>query len=311
MSRLADPALLADWRSSGLYAALRKVGLPAWFVVIDLLWIAKLDVLAIDARHYQRAANAWLAGGNPFEVMEGTTPYLSGPHTLIFYAPTSLVPLPFATAVWMGIGVLAAVFMIRRLHLPLWWLLFPPLAHSLWNGNPQSLALALLVVGGALPSALAVAIKLYTGLVLVFRPKHAIVAGLLLLVALPFVPWQQYLEQSAAATEAIGTSWNGSAWRFPLLVPPTLLGLWILRRRGGEWFAVSAVFPLTQFYYVAMCLPALVGRTVLAALLAIPVPLMTPLIVIGLATREVYGERLVARFPSLASVWASPSRPGS
>ena len=44
------------------------------------------------------------------------------------------------------------------------------------------------------------------------------------------------------------------AWRIPLLIPPTLLALWILRRRGAEWFAVPAVFPATQFYYVAMAL---------------------------------------------------------
>jgi hypothetical protein len=82
------------------------------------------------------------------------------------------------------------------------------------------------------------------------------------------------------------TAWNGSAWRFPLLVPPTLLALWILRRRGAEWYAVPAVFPATQFYYVAMALPALVGRPVIAALLALPAVLMTPLVVIGLAAYQ-------------------------
>ena len=46
-------------------------------------------MLAIDARHYQRATNAWLAGGDPCAVTEGTTPYVAGPHTLLFYAPTS------------------------------------------------------------------------------------------------------------------------------------------------------------------------------------------------------------------------------
>ena len=35
-----------------LRAAFAWIGLPAWFVVIDLLLIAKPDVLGIDARHY-------------------------------------------------------------------------------------------------------------------------------------------------------------------------------------------------------------------------------------------------------------------
>ena len=82
------------------------------------------------------------------------------------------------------------------------------------------------------------------------------------------------------------TAWNGSAWRFPILVIPTLVALWILRRRGAEWYAVPAVFPATQFYYVAMAMPALVGRPVVAALLALPAVLMAPLVVIGLAVAE-------------------------
>ncbi len=266
-----------------LRLALERVGLLAWFVAIDLLWITKPDVLAIDARHYQRAASAWLAGGNPFAVLEGTTPYLSGPHTLLFYVPTSLLPLPVAIALWMALGLSASMWLVRRLERPIWWVLFPPLAHAIWNGNPQTIALALLVLGGPLAAAVAVGLKLYTGLVLAVRPREAVVAGLALLATLPLVPWPLYLEQGAAAAEHLTTAWNGSAWRFPLLIPPTLLGLWVLRRQGAEWFAVGALWPATQFYYVAMALPAIVKRPVLAAALALPVPLMTPIVVITLA----------------------------
>ena len=97
-----------------LRLALEQIGLPAWFIAIDLLWIAKLDVLAIDARHYQRATNAWLAGGDPFAVTEGTTPYVSGPHTLLFYAPTSILPVTVSTWVWMALGVAASIWLSRR-----------------------------------------------------------------------------------------------------------------------------------------------------------------------------------------------------
>ena len=274
-----------------LRLALEKIGLPTWFIVIDLLWIAKPEVLGIDARHYQRASTAWLAGGNPFAVLEGTTPYLSGPHTLLFYAPTSLVPLPVAIVFWMAVGLAASVWLVRRLGLPLWWVLFPPLAHSIWNGNPQTIALALLVLGGPLAAAGAVGFKLYTGLVLAVRPREAIAAGLLLALTLPFVPWQLYLEQGTAAAQHLVTAWNGSAWRLPLLVPPTLVGLWVLRRKGAEWFAVGALWPATQFYYVAMALPALVKRPIAAAALALPVPLMTPIVVIALAVVELRERR--------------------
>ena len=274
-----------------LRVALERIGLPAWFVMIDLLWIAKLDVLAIDARHYQRATNAWLAGGDPFAVAEGATPFVSGPHTLLFYVPTSILPVPVATWIWMGLGLAASVWMIRRLELPIWWVLFPPLAHATWNGNPQTIALALLVFGGPAAAAVAVGLKLYTGLALTFRWRDALLAGAFLLVTLPFVPWQLYLEHSGTVAEHVATSWNGSAWRFPVLIPFAVLAIWILRREGGAWHAVGALWPGTQFYYNSMALPAIAHRKVVTALLAIPVPLMAPLVVIALAAKHVVDAR--------------------
>ena len=271
--------------------AFERVGLPAWFVVIDLLWIAKPDALAIDARHYQRAASVWLAGGNPWSVTESGVPYAAGPHTLLFYAPTSVLPLAVSVTIWMLIGIAASVWLVRRLRLPLSYLLFPPLAHAMWNGNPQNLALALLVAGGPIAAALAVGLKLYAGLPLIGRWRDLIVAAVVLVVTLPFLPWQLYLEQGLGVGSHLASAWNGSAWRVPLLIPPTLLALWILRRRGAEWFLVPAVFPATQFYYVAMALPALVGRPLIAAALALPMILMTPLVVIVFAAWTVYEGR--------------------
>jgi hypothetical protein len=271
--------------------AFERVGLPAWFVVIDLLWIAKPDALAIDARHYQRAASVWLAGGNPWSVTESGVPYAAGPHTLLFYAPTSALPLAVSVTIWMLIGIAASVWLVRRLQLPWWYLLFPPLAHAMWNGNPQNLALALLVAGGPIAATLAVGLKLYAGLPLLGRWRDLIVAAVVVVVTLPFLPWQLYLEQGLGVGSHLASAWNGSAWRVPLLIPPTLLALWILRRRGAEWFLVPAVFPATQFYYVAMALPALVGRPLIAAALALPMILMTPLVVIAFAAWTVYEGR--------------------
>ena len=266
--------------------AFARIGLPAWFVMIDLLWIAKPDVLGIDARHYQRAASAWLAGGDPWAVTEGGVPFAAGPHTLLFYAPTSLVPLPVSVALWMLLGVVAAVWMIRCLDIQIWWIAFPPLAHALWNGNPQSIVLALLVAGGVVASIAAVGLKLYAAVPLIFRPRQLLFVVIVLAITLPLLPWQLYLADGVGVTSHLGTAWNGSAWRLPLLIPPTLLGLWILRDRGAEWFVVPAVWPATQFYYVSMALPAVVGEPLAAAALALPVPLMTPILVMVLAVRE-------------------------
>jgi hypothetical protein len=266
-----------------LGAALLKVGLPAWFVVIDLLWIAKPEVLGIDARHYQRAAAAWLEGGNPWAVSEAGIPFAAGPHTLLFYAPTTLLPLAVSTWVWVAAGVVASIWLVRRLELPYWWLLFPPLVHAMWNGNPQTIALALLVAGGPVAASLAVLIKLYAAVPLIGRWRDVVVAGVVLAVALLVLPWQLYLDQGLGVGSHLQTAWNGSAWRFPVLVPVVALALWILRRDGAAWWAVPALFPATQFYYVAMALPAIRRRPLVAAALALPAVLMAPLVVIALA----------------------------
>jgi hypothetical protein len=301
-------------RTAGLEAAFAKIGLPAWFVVIDLLWVAKPDVFGIDARHYQRAASEWLSGGDPWSVTEaGGIPYAAGPHTLLFYAPTSLVPLEVSIALWMAVGAVASVWLVRRLGLPLWWLLFPPLTHAIWNGNPQTVMLALLILGTGLAGGIAAALKLYALVPLAFHPRRLLIAALVLVITLPLVPWQLYVDQGFGVGSHLATAWNGSAWRLPILLPPTILALWILRNRGGEWYAVPAVFPATQFYYVSMALPAVVGKPLLAALLALPVPLMTPLVVIGLAAGPELARRVAQRRSrtALASPGSRPPEPSS
>jgi hypothetical protein len=270
-------------RLAGLRAALDRIGLPAWFVAVDLLWVAKPEVLGIDARHYQRAADAWLAGGNPWAVTEAGINYAAGPHTLLLYAPTSVLPLWVSTWLWMAVGIAAAAWLVRRLGLPWWWFLFPPLMQATWNGNPQNIALALLVVGGPVAASLAVLIKLYAGIPLVGRWRDLLVAVIVLAVTLLLLPWQLYLDQGLGVGQHLQTAWNGSAWRAPVLIPVVAIALWILRRDGGPWFAMPALWPATQFYYVAMALPAIRQRRLVAAALALPMVLMTPLVVLALA----------------------------
>lgn len=279
-------------RLQGFWLAIQRIGLPAWFIAIDLLWLAKPDVLGIDARHYQRAATAWLAGGNPWQVVEGGGGfYAGGPHTLLFYAPTSLLLLDVAVWLWMAAGLVAAVWLVRHFELPFWWLLFPPLFHAAWNGNPQTIALALLVLGTTWAAVIAVGLKLYTALTLVFKPRSIVVVGVVLGLSLLVLPWRQWVDSGFGVSEHLGTAWDGSAWRFPVLVLPTLLALWILRRDGAEWLAVPAVLPGTQFYYVGMAMPVAVNRPLLAALFAVPAPLLVPIVTMAWAFLKVWRER--------------------
>jgi hypothetical protein len=286
-------------RTAGLEAAFRRIGLPVWFVVVDLIWVAQPAAFGVDARHYQRAANVWLSGGNPWTVTEFGFPYAAGPHTLALYVPTSLLPLPVSIAIWMGIGLAASIWLVRRLNIPLWWVLFPPLAHAIWNGNPQTIVLALLILGTAIAGTLAAIMKLYALLPLAFHPRRLLLAVVVLAVTAVLLPWQLYLDEGLGIGTHVATAWNGSAWRVPILVPVALLALWILRRDGGEWFSVPAVMPATQFYYVSMVLPVVASRPLLAAIFATPAPLLAPLVVIALAAEKVWRDRVGARDGSL------------
>lgn len=208
---------MSTGRFEGLRLALARIGLPAWFVVIDLLWIVKPITFAIDARHYQRAASAWLGGGDPWAVYEQGVQFAAGPHTLLFYAPTAVLDLTLATGAWMLLGLGAAAWIVRRLGLPIWWIAFPPLFHAIWNGNPQTVMVALLILGTPVASGLAAGLKLYALVQLLFRPRHLLVAGAALAVTALVVPWQLYLSSGGGAAEHLSGAWNGSAWRFPIL----------------------------------------------------------------------------------------------
>jgi hypothetical protein len=232
-----------DARLSSLRLAFARIGLPAWFVVIDLLWIVRPITFAIDARHYQRAASVWLAGGDPWSVYESNIGYASGPHTLLLYAPTSLLPLVISVAIWMLIGTGVAFWILRRLGLPVWWFAFPPLFHAVWNGNPQTLMLALLLLATPLAAAAASAVKLYALVPLLFRPRHLVVACLFLAVTLLILPWRLYLDAGGGVSGHLADAWNGSAWRLPFLVVPTAIALWVLRRDGADWWSIPAIWP--------------------------------------------------------------------
>jgi hypothetical protein len=274
----------------GLRRAATNVGLPAWFIAIDILWLANPVVLGIDARHYQIATSLWLAGGDPWK-SEGGYGFAAGPHTLLMYTPTSVLPLELSVAFWTLLGLAASIWLVRRMEVSMWWLLFPPLVHSIWNANPQTIALALLVLGGSSAAVIAVFFKLYAAVPLIAKPRTLVIVVIALVVTLPILPWQLYVEDGFGVSTHLANAWNGSAWRIPILIPPTLVALWILRRQGAEWLAVPAVWPATQFYYVAMAFPVAVRKPVVAAALALPLPLMTPVVVMLMAARHLWSRR--------------------
>ena len=268
-----------------LSRAAERIGLPAWFVALDLLmptWTGA--TVGVDSRIYQAATITWLAGGDPWKVEQLGVPYAAAPWNLLTYVPTSLLPLDVSVALWMLLGLLAAVAVLRRLGLPLWWLAFPPLVQALWNGNDQPIVLAGLLIGGGWGVTVATAMKLYAIVpaVLGYRWREVALCASVLLVAAVALPWGSYLSHDAAVSDIATHAWNGSATAFAPLIPFTVAALLVLRNEGWEWFAIPAVWPGTQPYYSIFAIPALTNRW-MAAAFALPVPLVPPLAVVGYA----------------------------
>jgi hypothetical protein len=287
---------------SGLRAALRRIGLLSWFLAIDLLFqFLDSHLLLTDSRLYQQATNVWLAGGDPWALNVDGIYYAAAPWSLLTYLPTAWLPLEVASWSWALLGLGAAVWTLRRLDLPLWWLAFPPLAEAIWNGNAQPVVLAALLIRPLWGVTLAAVLKLYGMVPALFarRWREVAIAAAVLGVTLPFLPWGMWIDHRLGFDAATNLTWNGSAWRFPPLVPIAAVALLVLRHRGGEWLSIPALWPGTQFFYHVFAMPTLRDKPWLAALLALPMPLLAPCAVIAYAV-------LAKRTPTGSAAGADP-----
>ena len=62
--------------------------------------------------------------------------------------PFALIPEGIGLAIFLGASIAVVALALRRLGLPLWWLLFPPMMEGIAAANPQILILGLLLVVG-------------------------------------------------------------------------------------------------------------------------------------------------------------------
>jgi hypothetical protein len=245
------------------------------------------ETIGIDGRLYYRAAQTWLSGGDPWTAYTQTNTWPPGPQlvtffftgpppTVLAFAPFTVFPEALFVPAWLGLTVAAAVYTLRRLSLPIWWLLFPPLAAGIVVGNPQVVCLALLLSGSNVLRALAVPMKAYAVFPLFGEGRWRalailVIAGGISLVA--FWPlWSQYVTDYRAIQDwLVGATHGGfSATRDPRLFAITaaaIVALAVIDRRAAGWLAVPAIWPAAQFYYATFALPVI--TPVFAAILAV------------------------------------------
>jgi hypothetical protein len=272
--------------------------LPVWFGIISVMRLQSLTSggAGFDAQLYLKATRAWLAGADPWVFIDQQR-FAAPPPTLIPLAPIAILPEQVGIAVMIALAVAGAVATVRLLHLPWWWLLFPPFIDAAWNGNPQNLLVPLILIGAG---PLAAFLKIYAivPIALTLRWRALLVTAALLLVTAPVLPWASYINQFGALSAALNEQSDGglSATAIPWLIPIAVIALVFAGRERAAWLAVPALWPTTQWYYSTLAVPAVAVTSLAAGILAIPIPGAAVLaaVVVAVSRRNTSIENLVA-----------------
>lgn len=266
---------------------------PAWFIVISLIRVSVLLPLGLpgyDGMLYREATLRWLAGGNPWATPADGAVFGAPPPTLLAMLPFAVLPEAVARIALLSLGVIASVWLIRRLRLPIWWLAFPPLVDGLFIANPH-VFVAPLIVAGAGP--LAVLVKVYAGpvLVLLLRWRSLLVTAAIFVGTIPFLPWSQFIDRWPEVSAALASQSRGglSVAATPWLLPVALAAVVVIGRERLAWWVVPVFWPYTQWYYSSLVLPVVTPLAAMA--LAMPIPGATTLAIVLAAVEVVLGKR--------------------
>lgn len=247
-----------------------------------------LDLIGFDARIYLHGGQAWLAGGDPWTAFALQHSWSSGaadvpyyftgpPPTVLAFAPFAWLPDGAFTAGWMALTIGSALYTFRRLHLPYWWVMFPPMAQAVFVGNPHVVCLALLLSGSSVLQALAPAAKAYAVLPMIGERQWralgiiAVAGALSVIVFWPL--WLQYaVDYPQVQAWISNATWGGFSatrdLRLFAIVAAALAALAVIDFRAAGWLAVPALWPAAEYFYATFALP--LRSPWLAAALAVP-----------------------------------------
>jgi hypothetical protein len=228
-------------------------------------------VPGFDGRLYIAASHAWLSGMDPWDTRLGGIAYAAPPPSLLGTAPLTVLPEPVGIGLIVIFGFLGTWWALRRLGLPVWWLLFPPFVDAIWNANPQVLLLPLLVAGSG-GTAVAVLIKIYAAVpaLILGRVRALAYAAVAVLLTMPFLPWATFVRRFPDIASALATQSSGgmSASVSILSTLIAIAALILVGRQRAAWLAVPGLWPSSQWYYATLAVPGL--TPIAAALAAVP-----------------------------------------
>jgi hypothetical protein len=270
----------------------RRDAFLAWtFAVLSYLDLARHDpeLFGGDAAIYYRAALAFRSGTSPWDA------FVVSPqgHEYHFAAlpPTVLALLPFTEInerafIWLSIfaSVGAALWIVRRLGLPWWWLMFPPLLQGVYVANPQIILLALLLAGSSVLGSLAPMLKIYAFAPLIGERRYRALAIAAALMAASWLAapqlWSEYLARAPEISDRLLIeSWGGyTAIGFYSNVLPAvgIVGVVMLALvdfKAAGWLAGPALVPASQLHLSTMAMPVLARGAPMLLIVALAIPI--------------------------------------
>jgi hypothetical protein len=252
--------------------------------------------LGSHANIYTAAAAAWLAGTDPWMVGPPQAVFAGPPPMLLPFVPFIPLPVDVTRLLWFAADLAIGILVIRRLRLPAFWILFPPLFGAIFLGHIEVLILALIVLAGPL-AGLAVAIKPYAIFPLLAERRWwaLVVAGVFLVATLPILPWSRFLSEFASISSTLTRQSHGdSVFGDPVLMAIAIVALASLGLRRALWLGVPVLWPAAQPIYKTMTMPALTPIVALAW--ALPVP--------GATLAGLVGQALLERIDRRRPLWA-------
>jgi hypothetical protein len=243
-------------------------GAASWMLAI----LIYPPAIGSHANIYTEAAAAWLAGTDPWAVGPPQAIFAGPPPMLIPFAPFVGLPVDFTRFAWFLADLGLAIWVTRRLHLPAYWVSFPPLFDAIFLGHIEVLILALVVLKGPL-SGLAITIKPYAAFALIAERRWAALAlgAAFVVVTAPFLPWERFVTQFSGISATLSRQSHGdSVFGDPLLMLIAVVALGALGVRRALWLGVPVLWPAAQPIYKTMTLPIL--TPVIALAWALPVP---------------------------------------
>jgi hypothetical protein len=293
-----------DLRSA--WAVLSRNYLALWFLFADAWYVVPASAKAIagfepgsDAILYASAAHAWLSGMDPWQVAEQGVRFGGPPPTLLLFAPFAGLTPAVTAGFWLAADLVAVAFVIRRLHLTWWWVIFPPVLQAILPANPEPVVLAFLVAARPGIQGIAPILKIYALAPLLGerRWRAICIALILLLATVVILPWGLFIADLPLVSETLALQGTGlSALSVPWLLPVGVIGLVSLGFRRAGWLAVPVLWPNSQIHYATTALPEM--TPILAVGFSLPIAGAPPVAVAIQAGLERWRTRRGARSPT-------------